>query len=76
MVEKVEDEIEHKLIKIEDYRINMYNCKNGHKKENILLNEFENTQIIDESKIKCNNCQTQNKSTTFNNKFYFSIFSF
>ena len=61
------------LIKIEGYKITLYDCKNGHKKENILLNEFENTQIIDESKIKCNNCQTQNKSTTFNNKFYFCL---
>ena len=26
-----------------DYKINIYECKNGHKKENILLNEFEET---------------------------------
>ena len=30
------------LIKIEDYKIILYDCKNGHKKENISLNDFEN----------------------------------
>ena len=30
------------LININNYKINLYECKNGHKIENILLNEFEN----------------------------------
>jgi len=32
------------LINIKDYKINLYGCKNGHKIENILLNEYENIQ--------------------------------
>ena len=35
------------LININNYKINLYECKNGHKIENILLNEFENIQKID-----------------------------
>ena len=31
------------LLNIKDYKINLYECKNGHKIENILINEFENT---------------------------------
>ena len=33
------------LIKLEDYKIIMYNCKNNHNKQ-ILLEEYENTQNI------------------------------
>ena len=31
---------------IKDYKINLYDCKNGHKIENILLDQFEETQKI------------------------------
>ena len=34
-------------IDIIDFKINLYECKNGHKIENILLNEFEETQKIE-----------------------------
>ena len=40
------------LISIKDYKINLYECKNGHKLENIPLNEYENKQKIALSKIK------------------------
>ena len=39
------------LIKIEDYKISMYNCKNKHKIENKSIKEFDKLQKIDESKI-------------------------
>ena len=45
------------LINIKDYKIHLYECKNGHKKENILLNEYENTQKIDLSNTICNECK-------------------
>ena len=48
----------------------MYECKNGHKMENILLNEFEETQNIDLSHIKCDICKKNNKSISYNNIFY------
>ena len=44
------------LINIKDYKINLYECKNGHKIENILLNEFENIQKSNISKLICNKC--------------------
>ena len=58
------------FMKIENYKINLFGCKNGHKINDILLNEFENTQLIDISKIICDNCQKCNKSNTSQNIFY------
>ena len=57
-------------MKIKDYKITLYDCKNGHKINNILLNEFEKTQYIDESKIICQLCKNTNKNETYNNKFF------
>ena len=56
------------LIKIDNYKINLFNCKNNHNIDNILLNEYENN--IDISKIICDNCKINNKSNTYNNEFY------
>ena len=55
---------------IENYRVKLYDCKNGHIMENIKFNEFENKQGIDISQIKCDKCKNKNKSNTFNNEFY------
>ena len=55
---------------INDYKIKLYGCKNGHINENINLNEYENKQKIDISKIKCDICKDKNKSNTYNNDFY------
>ena len=55
---------------LKDYKIYLYECKNGHRIGNILLNEFEKTQYIDISKIKCKICKEKNKSNTFKNEFY------
>ena len=55
---------------IKDYKIDLYECKNNHKMNNLLLDEYNNTQFINESKIICNICNTTNKSKTFNNEFY------
>ena len=57
------------LIKIENYRINI-SCKNGHNINNLKINEFENTQIIDIAKIQCNECKEKNKGNTHGNEFY------
>ena len=35
-------------INISNYKIKLFECKNGHNINNILLNEFYNTQYIDE----------------------------
>ena len=61
---------ENLLINIKDYKINLYNCKNGHNNDNIFLHDFENFQYIDLSKIICNNCKKNNKRNTYNNDIY------
>ena len=55
---------------IVDYKINLFECKNGHKIEKILLDKFEKTQNIDGIQIKCELCKEYNKSNTHNNIFY------
>ena len=58
------------LIKVNEYKINLNNCKNNHNINNILLNEYEKIVNIDISKIICDNCKIKNKSNTYNNEFY------
>ena len=50
--------------------INLLECKNNHKKNNISLEDFEKTQMIDLEKIKCAICKENNKENTYNNEFY------
>ena len=57
-------------MEIKDYKINLYGCKNKHRIENILLNEFEETQNIDRLNIICDICKKNNKSISYNNIFY------
>ena len=57
-------------IDIIDYKINLSECKNGHKIDNILLNEFENSQKIHKTSIMCDICKKYNKSISDNNIFY------
>ena len=58
------------MIKINDYIVELYDCKNGHNIKNILLNEYEKTQELNLSKIICNKCEEKNKSNTYNNEMY------
>ena len=58
------------LIKMEDYKINLYKCKNNHNIDNILINELNNILKIDINKIVCNKCKENNKGNTYNNDFY------
>ena len=44
------------LINVKDYKINLSECKNGHKKNNIFIDEFESTQEKDFSQI-CDICK-------------------
>ena len=60
-------------IEIQDYKIILYNCKNKHKKENILIKEFNDTQNINISNIICNICKERNKGNTHNNEFYICL---
>ena len=53
----------------EDFKINI-ECRAGHKTKNMFFNEFERTQLIDISKIICENCRIKNKHESFEKKFY------
>jgi len=57
-------------IKFYDYKIKLCDCKNGHNIENILLEEYKNTQEIDITKIICNECNIYNKNNTYKNEFF------
>ena len=61
---------EHCRFKIKDSKITLYECQNKHKIENIILDQFYETQAIDESNIICDDCKKINKRETFENKFY------
>jgi len=53
-----------------DYKLLIYGCQNEHSIKNILINEFNQLQENDLSKIKCQNCNDNNKKNTYNNEFY------
>ena len=56
-------------LKIIDYQIELSNCKNKHLKK-MFLEEYDDTQYINEGKIICEECKNVNKAEAFNNKFY------
>ena len=55
---------------IDDYTINLFECKNNHDIDNIFLDKFEETQNINISKIVCQKCGNYNKGNVHNNTFY------
>ena len=55
---------------IKEYKMNLSKCKNGHNIENILFNEFEETQNINLTEITCDICKKNDKSKTYNNEFH------
>ena len=57
-------------MKINNYKINLFECKNNHRLNNMLLDEFENTQMINLMNIKCDICKDNNKYNAYNNEFY------
>ena len=56
------------LIQINNYKIKLYNCKNLHTLNNLLINKYEDTQNIDGTKIICDICKIKNKSNAYNNQ--------
>jgi len=58
---------------IKNHKIKLYGCKNGHIMENIKLEEFNKTQGIDISQIKCDNCKNISKSDAFNHDFFICL---
>ena len=62
---------ENTQIKIEGFKINLFGCKNWQIIKDILLENFENTQKFDNSKIICNQCKEKNKNKS--NGFYYCL---
>ena len=60
------------FITFNDYMVNLKNCLNGHNLNNVNISEFDKTQYVDFSKIKCNNCNN-NKANSYNNEFYLCL---
>ena len=58
------------LINIKDYKIRLYECKNSHELNDISLNEYTNTQNINEENIICNNCNIKTKNKSYNKQFF------
>ena len=61
------------LIEINDYKMTFSSCKNGHTTKDISFSDIKDNLKLDESKIKCNFCNNNNKASTFNNQFYICI---
>ena len=52
-------------IKIDNYKIILYECKNNHKLKNIEFEKFFEIQNIGKSKIKCDNCNNFDKTIEY-----------
>ena len=57
-------------MRIINYKIILYKCKNGHKINNIFLEDFNKTQLINESSITCDDCNNENKGSSFKKHFF------
>ena len=55
---------------LNNYKINLFDCRNSHKINNILLKEFSQSQQYDMSKIICQECKIHNKKETSFNEFF------
>ena len=56
-------------IAIDEYNIKLYECSNGHTVNGIKLDEFNKTQEIKVSEIKCDKCKIKNKGNS--QEFYY-----
>ena len=60
-------------LSIQNYKLSLSGCINGHNVSNISFNDFFKTQNIDMTKIKCDICKNRNRGDTFDNKFYYCL---
>jgi hypothetical protein len=60
---------ENTLMKFNNFKIDLFECKNNHKIEDILLNKFKETQKITLNQIFCDLCNYNNNNIK-NNEFY------
>ena len=60
------------FIEVNNYKINLFGCDKNHTVNNIFLKQYEDTQKINATKIKCSQCEA-NKSNTYKNDLYFCL---
>ena len=58
---------ENSKIIINNYKFSFEGCKNGHIINNILINDFKTTQVVDEGKIICKICNQIIVNNSYNN---------
>ena len=58
-------------IKLKNRKFEICGCKYKHKIDDLTFDEFEKTQLIDLSKIICNECKSYSKFDTYQNMFYY-----
>ena len=58
------------MLQINNFKVRLYDCINEHDIGEISLEEFEDTQKIDESKIICQYCGNMNKCNSDNKSFF------
>jgi hypothetical protein len=60
-------------IKIEDYKIKLYECKNNHYNSELSLDQYIESQNISESNIVCNKCNIKTKNRAKSRTFYICL---
>ena len=60
---------ENAYLSINNFKISIFGCIFGHETNEIKINEFEKTQFIDLTKIKCFNCHKSKYESSDNNFF-------
>ena len=58
-------------LKLNDFKITLYECINDHIRDNISLEEFNETQHTRKSKINCTNCNNNNIDNVTNENIQF-----
>ena len=58
-------------IKLKNKKFEIYGCKNKHIIDDLTFDEFEKTQLIDISKIICNECKFKSKYESYNYTFFY-----
>ena len=57
-------------IKLKNSKISIHECKYNHTIDDLNIDEFETSQLINESKIICGKCKDANKGNTYKNDFF------
>ena len=57
-------------IKFDNYKFKLFECPNNHISENISINKFPETQMINMNKIICHRHKDKNMGNSYNNEFY------